>query len=269
MSITIDLEGRAILVCGVLRGSIGGATARRVAEAGANIVAVDLSQQILDETIADIEKTGGKCKGIVADLMVPAQSDTVVEKAVQYFNRLDGVANVAGGTRDHEWVPLEHTSTTMFRETLNLNLEYVFRICRDVAASMIRRKVPGSLVNVGSVSSLSSAPLHGPYGAGKAGIAALTRTMAYEWGRYGIRANTVSPGAVLTQRNAAALETKGSNSDLVWTSVDELANAIVILLSDLASGISGQNIVIDSALSTKFCCGSSLPFEIHKANPRP
>jgi NAD(P)-dependent dehydrogenase (short-subunit alcohol dehydrogenase family) len=208
-------------------------------------------------------------KGIVADLMDPAQSDTVVEKAVQCFKRLDGVANVAGGTRDNEWVPLELTPTQMFRETLNLNLEYVFRICRDAAASMIKRQVPGSLVNVGSVSVLTSAPLHGPYGAGKAGIAALTRTMAYEWGRYGIRANTVSPGAVLTQRNAAALEKKGSNSDLVWTSVDELANVIVILLSDLASGISGQNIVVDSALSTKFCCGSSLPFEIRKANPRP
>jgi NAD(P)-dependent dehydrogenase (short-subunit alcohol dehydrogenase family) len=60
MSIAINLEGRAILVCGVLRGSIGGATARRISEAGANVVAVDLSQAILDETIADIEQSGGK-----------------------------------------------------------------------------------------------------------------------------------------------------------------------------------------------------------------
>jgi NAD(P)-dependent dehydrogenase (short-subunit alcohol dehydrogenase family) len=82
--------------------------------------------------------------------------------------------------------------------------------------------------------------------------------MAFEWKEYGIRANTVSPGAVLTERvKARRLVANIENSDDVkFTSVDQLANAIVFLLSDLASGISGQTLVVDSALSTKFCGGA-------------
>jgi NAD(P)-dependent dehydrogenase (short-subunit alcohol dehydrogenase family) len=273
MSISIDLDGQVILVCGVARGGIGGATARRIAAAGATVVGVDLSQAILDQTRADVESAGGKCHGIVADLMDPAQSDPIVETVVQRFGRLDGVANVAGGTREQEWMPLEDTPTQQFRETVNLNLEYVFRICRDAARSMIRRATPGALVNVGSISALTSAPFHGPYGAAKSGIAALTRTMAFEWGRYGIRANTVAPGAVPTERvmsRASAVADKppggtaGGSSEVVFTTVDELANAIVFLLSDLASGISGQTLVVDSAMSTKYCAGAR-PFKILKA----
>jgi NAD(P)-dependent dehydrogenase (short-subunit alcohol dehydrogenase family) len=260
MAISIDLEGRVILVCGANRGGISGATARLVAEAGATVMAVDIVQEHLDRTIADIEAAGGRCHGLRADLMDPALADAVVPWAFERFGRLDGVANVAGGTRDTEWLPLEATPTQMYRETLNLNLEYVFRICRDAAATMIKHDLPGSFVNVSSVSGLTSAPNHGPYGAGKAGMVALTRTMAFEWAQYGIRANCVSPGAVLTERvrsrmteeeNQAAMKA----SDIVPTTPEELANAILFLLSDLASGVSGQNLVVDSGLSTRFCAG--------------
>jgi NAD(P)-dependent dehydrogenase (short-subunit alcohol dehydrogenase family) len=273
MSIKIDLDGQVILVCGVARGGIGGATARRIAAAGATVVGVDHTQALLDATIADIEAAGGKCQGIVANLMDPAQSDPIIETVVRRFGRLDGVANVAGGTREDEWLPLEETPLQSFRDTLNLNLEYVFRICRDAAKSMIKREASGALVNVGSISALTSAPFHGPYGAAKSGIAALTRTMAFEWGRYGIRANTVAPGAVATERvmsrtGAAAGKppaggTTSGSSEVVFTTVDELANAIVFLLSDLASGISGQTLVVDSAMSTKYCAGAR-PFKILK-----
>ncbi|CAN7340166.1 SDR family NAD(P)-dependent oxidoreductase [Phenylobacterium sp. LjRoot225] len=273
MSLSIDLEGRVILVCGAASGGIGGATVRQAAAAGATVFAVDNNQAFIDETIAEVERAGGRCQGIVVDLMDPAQTDSLIETVVARLGRLDGVVNVAGGTTAEEWKPLEQTSTEMFRNTLNLNLEYVFRICRDAAASMIKRDAPGSLVNVGSVSALTSAPFHGPYGAAKSGITALTRTMAFEWGRYGIRANTVQPGAVMSQRvlsranTVAAGGRAGGSSDIVVTTIDELANAIVFLLSDLASGISGQTISVDSALSTKFC-GGARPFEINKRNPQ-
>lgn len=254
MAIPIDLEGRVILVCGASQGGISGATCRRVAEAGATVAAVDLTQDVLDRTIADVEAAGGRCHGIVADLTDLAQSDPIIETVVAKFNRLDGVANVAGGTREEEWLKLEETSTSMFRQTLNLNLEYVFRICRDAARFMIQEGTRGSLVNVGSISMLTSAPFHGPYGAAKAGIAALTRTMAIEWMRHGIRANTVSPGAVATERVMSRQSSKEmGTSNVKWTTVDDLANTIVFLLSDLASGISGQNLVVDSGLSANFC----------------
>ena len=254
--VAIDLSKRVYLVCGVARGGIGGATARLLGQSGAALFLVDHRQELIDETIADIESAGGRCEGMVADLTDEKQSDAVVQQAVRRLGRLDGVANVAGGTREDEWIRLEKTPTSVFRDVINLNLEYVFRICRDAAAYMIDNQVRGSLVNVASISAISSAPFHGPYGAAKAGIAALTRTMAIEWQAHGIRANTVSPGAVATERvtsrpgwgqNAAT----GAGSHAL-TEPDELAGAILFLLSDLASGISGHNLVVDSALTANY-----------------
>lgn len=261
MRISLDFEDRVILVCGVARGGIGGATARNLAELGAIVVGVDKTQELLDATAADIKAAGGRFHGILVDLMDPTQTDSLIDSIVRQFRRLDGVANVAGGTRGDEWQPMEETSTESFRDTVNLNLEYVFRICRDAARSMIARDAPAPLVNVTSVSALTSAPYHGPYGAAKSGIAALTRTMAFEWARHGIRANSVAPGAVPTERvmsrvaPSPGVQTEGGKSDVVVTTPDELANAIIFLLSDLASGISGQNLVVDSGLSTRFCAG--------------
>jgi NAD(P)-dependent dehydrogenase (short-subunit alcohol dehydrogenase family) len=138
-----------------------------------------------------------------------------------------------------------------------LNLGYIFTLCRDAAARWIERGEKGAIVNVSSVSSLTSAPWHGPYGAAKSGITALTRTMANEWHEFGIRANSVLPGGVATERVMSRVQTAnvvpGSMDN--FATVDELANAIVFLLSDLASGISGQSLTVDRSLSTKFCAG--------------
>ena len=273
VAISLDMTGRVILVCGAARGGISGATCRTAAAAGATVVGVDQTQELLDATRSDIEAAGGRFHGIVADLMDPAQTDSLIEKVLKDAGRLDGVANVAGGTRADEWMPLEDTSTSSFRDTLNLNLEYVFRVCRDAAKSWIERDAAGALVNVTSVSGLTSAPFHGPYGAAKSGMAALTRTMAFEWGAYGIRANSVAPGAVPSERIMSRIDTTaaggqaGGSSEVVYTTMQEMANVIVFLLSDLASGVSGQNVVVDSALSTKFC-GGARAFKIVKRNPR-
>lgn len=257
MTLAIDLTGKVILICGAARGGIGGATARQAAKAGATVIALDKDQALIDPTIADIEALGGTAHVLVADVTDPAQAEGVIARVVERFGRIDGVANVAGGTTDEEWVPLDETPTDWFRRTLRLNLDYVFMLCRDAAKHWIDSGSTGALVNVGSVSAISSAPWHGPYGAGKAGIAALTRTMAQEWHEFGIRANTVQPGAVMSERVAAkraAANVLGGEEN--FTTTEELGNTIVFLLSDLASGVSGQTISVDRSLSTKFCGGA-------------
>jgi NAD(P)-dependent dehydrogenase (short-subunit alcohol dehydrogenase family) len=254
MALPIDLSGKVILVCGVARGGIGGATCRQIAKAGGTIIALDKDQALIDPTIEDVKALGGEIHSIVANVTDPAECETVIPRIIEKFGRIDGVANVAGGTTEEEWVPLDETPTESFRQTLALNFDYIFLICRDAAKAMIRLEMPGSLVNVGSVSALTSAPWHGPYGAGKAAISALTRTMAQEWHEFGIRANTVSPGAVMTERVAnrrRAANVLGGEEN--FTLPEELANTITFLLSDLANGISGQTLVVDRSLSTKFC----------------
>jgi NAD(P)-dependent dehydrogenase (short-subunit alcohol dehydrogenase family) len=148
--------------------------------------------------------------------------------------------------------------------TLQLNLGYVFYVCRDAARYWIDTSRTGAIVNIGSVSAKDGAPWHGPYGAAKSGIIALTRTMANEWHEFGIRANSVSPGAVNSERLAAkaaamsdaAKASRDPNQKVIVTQPLEMANVITFLLSDLASGISGQNLTVDRSLSTKFCAGA-------------
>lgn len=254
--LAIDLTGKVILICGAGRGGISGATARAAASAGATIVALDREQSLLDEVRDDVEALGGTITTLLVDLSDEAQAEAVVARVIAEHGRIDGVANVAGGTREEEWVPLDETPTASFRQTLAINLDYVFMICRDVARAMIAAGTGGSLVNVGSISAIAAAPWHGPYGAGKSAIAALTRTMANEWHEFGIRANTVAPGAVATSRvleRRRAANVIGGEPN--FTQPDELANMIVFLLSDLAAGVSGQTITVDRALSTKFCAG--------------
>lgn len=275
MAIGIDLAGRTILVCGAATGGIGAAAARLAAKAGATVVIADYKQEIVDETLAAIRAGGDDAHAIVIDLTDAVQTDALIAKVIGMTGRIDGVVNNAGGTREGEWQPLEDTSTEAFRATLNLNLEYVFRVCRDACNTMRTQGTGGVIVNVGSVSSIASAPFHGPYGAAKSGIAALTRTMAFEWGKYGIRANTVQPGMVPSKRvmDRAATGRSGQtgtsgtpDNSTVPTSIDEMAGAIVFLLSDWSSGVSGQTISIDSGLSTKFC-GGAREFKVAKFNP--
>ncbi len=255
--LAIDLTGKVILICGAGRGGISGATARAAARAGATIVALDREQSLLDDVREDVEALGGKITTMLVDLSDQAQAEAVVARVIAEHGRIDGVANVAGGTREEEWIPLDETPTASFRQTLAINLDYVFMICRDAARAMIAAGTGGSLVNVGSISAIAAAPWHGPYGAGKSAIAALTRTMANEWHEFGIRANTVAPGAVATSRvleRRRAANVIGGEAN--FTQPEELANMIVFLLSDLAAGVSGQTITVDRSLSTKFCAGA-------------
>lgn len=257
--IPIDLSNRVALVCGVARGGIGGATALQLGEAGASVFAVDHTDEALEPTLADLRAAGVPCEGAVIDLTSAEQTDTLIARVVDRFGRLDGVANVAGGTQEDEWMPLERNPTDYFRRTFLLNLEYAFRLCRDAAAHMIATGTRGSLVNVTSVSGQLAAPFHGPYGAAKSGLMALTRTMAVEWAMFGIRANAVAPGATASAR----IRNRPGRDGLVpppeafqgFTQPDELASTITFLLSDLASGISGQAFAVDRAFASNFYPG--------------
>lgn len=260
MDLAIDLSGKTILVCGVSRGGIGGATARQLAEAGGAVIALDKEQALIDPTLEDVRALGGTGHSMVADLYDVAQCEAVIPTALAKFGRIDGIANVAGGTRADEWVPLDLTPTESFQNSLQLNFSYIFYLCRDLAKEWIEREQKGAIVNVSSVSSLTSAPWHGPYGAAKSAITALTRTMANEWHEFGIRANSVLPGAVSTERVMSRMTPDNvAGSEVNFTEPVELANTITFLLSDLASGISGQSLTVDRSLSTKFCGGARLP----------
>jgi NAD(P)-dependent dehydrogenase (short-subunit alcohol dehydrogenase family) len=263
MSLAIDLTGRTILVSGCHKGGIGGATARQVTLAGGVLVLLDKDEETLAATAAEVHAMGGTAHTLMTDLTDLAQCEQVIARALDLAGAIHGIANIAGGTLAEEWLPLETTPADSFRRTMMLNYEYAFYLCRDVARHWIAEGQRGSIVNIGSVSAKDAAPWHGPYGAAKSAIITLTRTMANEWQELGIRANSVSPGAVMSERviaKSAAMSQSAKDSrdpadKLILSDPVELANAITFLLSDLASGINGQNLTVDRALSTKFCAG--------------
>jgi NAD(P)-dependent dehydrogenase (short-subunit alcohol dehydrogenase family) len=263
MALSLDFTGKTILVCGVHKGGMGGATCRQIAKGGGTVIALDNQQSYVDEIAAEVRDLGGTCHTLTADLMDIAACEQVIPRVLEQFGPIDGLANIAGGTRAEEWMPLEETPGESFWKTLQLNFAYVFYLCRDAAAEWIRTGRPGAIVNIGSISAKDAAPWHGPYGAGKSGIIALTRTMANEWHEFGIRANSVSPGAVASERvkekgarmSKRVIDSRDPNDPIIFCEPIDLANGIVFLLSDLASGISGQNLTIDRSLSTKFSGG--------------
>jgi NAD(P)-dependent dehydrogenase (short-subunit alcohol dehydrogenase family) len=263
VALTIDFSGKTILVCGVHKGGMGGATCRQIAEAGGTVIAVDKEQSYVDDIAAQVRAMGGTIHTLTADLMVVAECEALIATVLERFGPIDGLANIAGGTRAQDWLPLDETPGEIFWETVQLNLGYIFYLARDAAREWIRTGRTGAIVSVGSVSAKDAAPWHGPYGAAKSGIIALTRTMANEWHEFGIRANSVSPGAVSSERVAEKAAAMSDAAKLgrdpavkvIMTPPEELARAIVFLLSDFASGISGQNLTVDRSLSTRFCAG--------------
>jgi 3-oxoacyl-[acyl-carrier protein] reductase len=260
MALPLDFTGKTILVCGVHKGGMGGATCRQIAKGGGSVIALDNQKAYVDEIAEQVRDMGGTIHTLTADLMDVAQCEQVIPRVLREFGPIDGLANIAGGTRAEEWMPLEETPGESLWKTLQLNFAYVFYLCRDAAKYWIENGRTGAIVNVGSVSAKDAAPWHGPYGAGKAGIIALTRTMANEWHEFGIRANSVSPGAVISERviekgsrmSDRVKDSRDPNDPVIFSEPIDLANGIVFLLSDLASGISGQNLTVDRTLSTKF-----------------
>jgi NAD(P)-dependent dehydrogenase (short-subunit alcohol dehydrogenase family) len=254
--IRIDFRNKVALICGAGGGGIGSAVARSFAEAGATIAALDQSEELNKATREVITGFGVTCETFVADLTDPLQAAQVIGTVWSRMGGIDMLVNVAGGTKAHQWGKLEDGRDDDFRDVFALNIGYVYRLCADLGRRMIERRSGGSIVNLASVSGLRSAPLHGAYGAAKAAIIALTQTMAVEWAAHGIRVNAVAPGSVLSPRVAAF----GKGPAHFDTAADgrrslspaEIAQGILFLSSDLASGISGQTLTIDAGLA----CGN-------------
>lgn len=254
--IQIDFRNKVALICGAGGGGIGSAVTRAFAQAGATLAVLDQNEGLNAATREVVTSHGIRCETFVADLTDSSQAAQVIERVWSHMGGIDMLVNVAGGTKAHQWGPLEYGCDQDFEDVFALNIGYVYRLCADIGRRMIERRTGGSIVNLASVSGLRSAPFHGAYGAAKAGIVSLTQTMAVEWAPYGIRVNAVAPGSVLSPRVAsfgkgpAHFETAADGRRSLDPS--EIAGGILFLCSALASGVSGQTLTIDAGLA----CGN-------------
>lgn len=238
------LEGRVVLVTGSSRG-IGAAIAEQAALAGASVAVhylhgEDGARRVVERARA----AGADAEAFRADLTDGAAAEDLVQRAIARFGRVDGLVNNAGRTQVGPF--LEITPAT-WDEILRTDLTAVFHTCRAVIPSMLERG-GGTIVNIASRLAQMGVPETAAYSAAKAGVVGLTRALAREFGGRGIRVNAVAPGVTITEMTADLVDSEEGRRRLRemplgrFGRADEVAAAVIFLLSDASSLFLGQTL---------------------------
>jgi NAD(P)-dependent dehydrogenase (short-subunit alcohol dehydrogenase family) len=257
MASLLNLEGKHILVLGGGQG-MGEATARLLASQGCKVAVVDREADRAELVSGAINDTGGDARPFVIDVLDDKALAVGIATIDREFGPLDGMATVIGMAG---WSSLLDMEMATWDADHNRNLRYFFLAAREVARCLMARKAPGSIVCVSSVDGLRSAPMHGAYGAAKAGLTNLARTMAVEWSPHGIRVNVVAAGPMITPRIPLNDETTERQRSQTYPmrrrgTVDEIARAMTFFLSDMSSFVTGQTLAVDGGVL------ASSPFNI-------
>lgn len=250
MSLDYGLEGKVAIVTGGAAG-IGNMTAEYFLKQGAKVILADLNPAV--ERIAD-EMGGSNAIGIPGNVCDQSYRDSVVERGLEAFGQIDFLINCAG------IVALESAETIsadFWNKTMEINLSASFFMAQTVGKYMIDHKINGSIVNIASQAGIIALDKHVAYCAAKGGIIAMTKVLAMEWGKYGIRVNAVSPTVVLTALGHKAWD--GPVGDAFKKEIpgerfaepEEVASVIGFLCSKGAAMITGHNLLIDGGYTIK------------------
>jgi 3-oxoacyl-[acyl-carrier protein] reductase len=238
------LADRVAIVTGAGRG-IGRGIARCLARAGAEVVIVDQAEDRIAAVVAEVEGLGRRGFGVSADVARADDVKRVVRETLGRFGKIDILVNNAGVLVVKRMI--EQTEEDWDR-VLDVNLKGMFLCSREVVPGMIARK-QGAIVNIASIAAFHYTVPHVPYAASKAGMVALTRDLAYEVGRHGIRVNAIAPGPIETPMARIASEEQrhriaGSIPLGRLGQPEDIGNAVVFLASDAASFITGATLPV-------------------------
>jgi NAD(P)-dependent dehydrogenase (short-subunit alcohol dehydrogenase family) len=243
-----DLTGKNAFVTGASRG-IGKVIAVALADAGADVALVARSADGLAETAEAIAAVGRKAIIIPTDVTGQKAVADASARAIDELGYVDIVVNNAGGS--NFMVPFRDLRLTGWDKLIQLNLSSAVYVCHAFAGHMLDRG-KGSVINVASVAGVASAPLMSPYGAAKAALISLTKTLAVEWGASGVRVNALCPGWTATDLNRTLWEDPAAGPATIanvpmgrWGNPEEMAGAAIFLASDASSFMTGQAVVVD------------------------
>jgi peroxisomal 2,4-dienoyl-CoA reductase len=250
MTNTIFAEGiltqRVAFVTGGGSGITGG-VARALAEAGASVALVSRKIDHLELAAAAINKNGGKAFAVAADVRNPEEVERAVVATIQHFGKLDIVVNGAAG---NFLCAAEELSPNGFGTVVDIDLKGTFNVCR-AAFTELKRNC-GQILNISATLHYLGTPMQLHVSAAKAGVDALTRNLAVEWGRHGIRVNAIAPGPIEDTEGMKRLVPEAIKEKLRqrvplgrFGLIADIEKAAVFLCSDAASYINGAVLVVD------------------------
>ena len=254
------LSGRTVIVTGAASG-IGLATSRQAAKAGANIVGIDLSAEGLEKAGADVAQCGGSWFGVAGSVADEAVIDAGIAAALDRFGALDCLVNNAGisGAQGE----FDHASSADFDAIVAVNLKAVWYGLKAARAPMARQG-RGAIVNIASMAAMKPNPYAPLYSMTKTGVVMLTKQTALSYAPDGIRVNCICPGPVETpivsamEKTMTVEEAAEFRRHFATTTAlgrfghpDEIASAVIFLLGDSASFITGAILPVDGGMSVK------------------
>jgi len=243
----LDLTDRTAVVIGATSG-IGRAIALGLAEAGADVVPTGRREKLVEEVAREVEARGRRSLSITADVSDADSIQRLADAAIEKFGKVDILVNAAGRTIRR---PTLDVSDAEWEGILDTNLTGILRACRVFGRHMIERRY-GRIINIGSLTSVVALHEVAAYGASKAGVAALTKSLAVEWGPHNVCVNAILPGVFRTALNEGLLDgTDRGNELLMRTPMrrfgqpEEVAGAAVFLASEAASFVTGHLLAVD------------------------
>ncbi len=243
----LDFKKKVVIITGGGTG-IGKAIALEFAKAGADVVIGSRKQANLDEVAKEIKALGRQCLAIATDVRIPEQVDNMFKQTMDKFGKIDILVNNAGASFV---CPAEKITPNGWDTVIGINLKGTF-LCSKAAGLVMIQQKKGKIVNIASISGINGDPGIAHYGAAKAGIINLTKTLSVEWAPYNINVNAIAPGmietegfkavGVLTPEQLAEARKKGPLAGP--GKPEDIAYMAMFLASELSNHITGETFVV-------------------------
>jgi len=252
--ITIDLSGKVVVVTGGASG-IGKACASMAAQAGAKVAILDVQTELAEDAAREIRERQGQAVAFELDVQDSSAVERIITSVERKLGPIGGVVASAGVSPPH---PAAGMPDDIWSRAIDINLTGMFRTLRPIGERMINRG-SGSIVAIASIDGMGGHAARAHYTASKHGVIGLVRSLAIEWGRFGVRVNAIAPGIVdtpLVQANIPQDHLRDVMTDRVpmgrlSTAVDQ-AGPCTFLLSDLAAYVNGAVLAVDGGTTAGY-----------------